>query len=217
MIFGSGSAHACAELWCPALAPSLEACAPSSAVSKFSSSCIDIRSTATAFAPPRSIRRFGLGLAFTSLALQRGCLTSVGPMAFRFSSYGLAPVLMPRAAQQISLGKRQQISYPLRRQYACSSRQILDFATVRWLIHCIRLTALHFRSTGVRTYGFYRTSPRGPSSVWHPSGRAVVFHSNALASRCWVPSVRAPGMDFHLLFVAHARHTDSPGGCAASE
>jgi hypothetical protein len=144
----------------------LEACAPLSAVSKLSSSCIDIHSTATAFAPPRAQCRLGCDWLSPAFLLLRSCLTSVGPVAFR--SFVLrvsrAPPLA-RAAQQISLGKNQQTSHPCRRQYACSYQQILDFATTRWLIRCIRLTALHLRSTGARTYGFYRTSPCGPPSV----------------------------------------------------
>jgi len=81
--FDFGSTRACAGLRCPALAPLLEACAPLSAVSKLSSSCIDIHSTATAFAPPRALCRLGCDWLSPAFLLLCSCLTSVGPVAFR--------------------------------------------------------------------------------------------------------------------------------------
>ncbi len=62
-----------------------------------------------------------------------------------------------------------------------------------------RLTALHFRSPPQRTYGLLQTRPRGsfaaqPAAL-KPPGQ---FRAAPLPHRCRVPSVRAPGQDFHL-------------------
>ena len=124
-----------------------------------------------------------LGPAFTGLALLRSCLTSAGPMAprcfvLRVSSDTLAPVQPSRSLWV----RHSKLRTPVVATTHADKRQISDFASGSWLILRTRLTALHFRSTGARTYGFYRTPPRGPPSVWHPSGQAVVSHSSALAS-----------------------------------
>ncbi len=62
-----------------------------------------------------------------------------------------------------------------------------------------RLTALHFRSPPQRTYGLLQTRPHGsfaaqPAAL-KPPGQ---FRAAPLPHRCRVPSVRAPGQDFHL-------------------
>ena len=62
-----------------------------------------------------------------------------------------------------------------------------------------RLTALHSRSPPQRTYGLLQTRPRGsfaaqPAAL-KPPGQ---FRAAPLPHRCRVPSVRAPGQDFHL-------------------
>ena len=208
----NGGAHARADLDRPALAPSPEARAPRSAVSKFNSNCIGILSTATAFAPPQGWRPFGFGPAFTGLALLRSCLTSAGPVAprpfvLRVSSGTLAPA-QPSRSLWVRLSKRRT---PVVATTHAGKRQISDFASGSWLIPRTRLTALHFRSTGARTYGFYCTPPRGPPSVWHPSGRAVVSHSSALASS--VLSSLCQGLRFGLSPPVHwSCQTHSPAG-----
>ena len=62
-----------------------------------------------------------------------------------------------------------------------------------------RLTALHSRSPPQRIYGLLQTRPRGsfaaqPAAL-KPPGQ---FRAAPLPHRCRVPSVRAPGQDFHL-------------------
>src|SRR5450755_2064963 len=62
-----------------------------------------------------------------------------------------------------------------------------------------RLTALHSRSPPQRTYGLLQTRPHGsfaaqPAAL-KPPGQ---FRAAPLPHRCRVPSVRAPGQDFHL-------------------
>jgi hypothetical protein len=165
--FDLGGSHACAGLGCPALAPLSGTCAPLSAVSKLSSSCIDIHSTATAFAPPRALCRLGCDWLSPAFLLLCGCLTSVGPVAFR--SFVLRVSFAPpwRELPNRSLRVRHITNFvpmlsPIRMQLPAD----LGFRHLEsWLIRCTRLTALYLRSTRSRTYGFYRTSPRGPCSV----------------------------------------------------
>ena len=59
---------------------------------------------------------------------------------------------------------------------------------------------------GRPTYDFHQTSPHGPTGAV-PSVRAWSARSMLLSLRCRVPSVRAPGLDFHLLSERHARRT----------
>ena len=61
------------------------------------------------------------------------------------------------------------------------------------------LTALRFRSKRSRTYGFHQTPPSRGIRV--RAGPAPLPH------RCRVPSIRAPGLDLHLLSVDHADRT----------
>ena len=69
--FVFGCEHARADLRWPAFAPSQGAClAPLSAVSNPSSSCIDIRSTAAAFAPPILSVRVGTRFRWPCATLQ---------------------------------------------------------------------------------------------------------------------------------------------------
>jgi len=67
-----------------------------------------------------------------------------------------------------------------------------------------------------RTYDFHQTPPRGALGASPPM--TTRFSRPApLSLQCQVPSVRALGLDFHLLSVAHAGRTSSrrprfPGG-----
>jgi hypothetical protein len=73
----------------------------------------------------------------------------------------------------------------------------------------VGLTALHFRSRRSCTYDF---QPDVPSRVLLHDWliRPGAPSSRPCHSRCWVPSVRAPGLDFHLLSVGHADRTEFP-------
>ncbi len=67
--------------------------------------------------------------------------------------------------------------------------------------------ALRSRSKRSRTYDFFRTRPRGEAQVRHASCCAGVLPHVPLSPRCRVPSVRAPGLDLHLLCMLDADHT----------
>jgi hypothetical protein len=78
-----------------------------------------------------------------------------------------------------------------------------------------RLTALHSRSPPQRIYGLLQTRPHGsfaaqPAAL-KPPGQ---FRAAPLPHRCRVPSVRAPGQDFHLRsqhpYSAHSLGPDGP-------
>ena len=108
-----------------------------------------------------------------------------------------ARTLPSRAAQQISLGKTQRTSIPHRHHYACGSAgkyRISPSGAGSSTAHALRRFTFVRRVT--RTYGFYRTPPRGPTSVSLPSGQAVVPHSSALASS--VLSSPCQGLRFGL-------------------
>ena len=108
-----------------------------------------------------------------------------------------ARTIPSRAAQQISLGKTQRTSIPHRHHYACGSAgkyRISPSGAGSSTAHALRRFTFVRRVT--RTYSFYRTPPRGPTSVSLPSGRAVVPHSSTLASS--VLSSPCQGLRFGL-------------------
>lgn len=210
-----GSTHACAGLGCPALAPWLDSCEPLSAVSKLSSSCIDIHSTATAFAPPRALCRLGCDWLSPAFLLLRSCLTSVGPVAFR--SFVLRVSFAPPWYEQPNRSLRVRLNklraHVVATTHAGSGR--------------FRISPLGAGSSpahALRRFTFVQHVHAPMASTAHPLAGLPAFGFPLVRSwcptamhlplRCWVPSAEAPGLDFHLLFVSHAEHT--PIACFAS-
>ena len=118
-----------------------------------------------------------------------------------------------RGTQQTSSGKTNRLHVHPVATTASGHQRKSGFAAAGQLAHPGCLTALRFRSKRPCTYDFHQTPPRGQFGV-----RANSHHLRSgpgapgqrpCHSRCWVPSVRAPGLDSHLLSVGHADRTQS--------
>lgn len=121
--------------------------------------------------------------------------------------FSRSPAYRLRGTRQTSTGKVQQTSRPSRRLYVRTTNgngaSLLGASSPG----AAALSALHFRSGRSCTYDFHQTPPHGPRAVRPTRARtrrAWLSRSTPLSLRCRVPSVRAPGLDFHLLSVDHA-------------
>jgi hypothetical protein len=86
-------------------------------------------------------------------------------------------------------------------------QRVLGFTTAGWLTRCSCLTALHFRLNGHAPMTSTRPALAVPAAFGIPLRRLQCSGARPLPRRCWVPHVRAPGLDFHLLSVDHASRT----------
>ncbi len=122
------------------------------------------------------------GEAFTSLSVLRPCPSSHGPWPQVFYSFRLPAIAGTHGR---ALGKNYGLDATSRRHYSSGYEQILDFAAGDQLILRKSFTTLHLRSKRASTYDFHQALPCGQI----PFGNAPLSH------RCWIPSVRAPGLD----------------------
>jgi len=122
---------------------------------------------------------------------------AIGRSFFRPPAYRL------RGTRQTSTGKVQQTSWPSRRLYV----RITDGNRASLLGASPPDAAAYRRFTFVRVGHAPMTSTRPPlagSPRTSPPARTWCSRSTPLSLRCRVPSVRAPGLDLHLLSVDHA-------------
>ena len=202
MCFGFGPATSTVRRTRPAVDASRHSCERFSAVPKHNPSCPVCSLTDDAFAPRRLLTplvwpRFPAAFATTR---RSDFCWAIASLFFRSQSYCL------RRAQQISQGKVDQNCPSSCRQYTRGYGQKSGFVAAGQLTHLVCLTALHFRSKRQTTYDFHQTSPHGPS--WATPQLETWFSRSMLLSlRCRIPSVRAPGLDFHFLSDRHAWRT----------
>ncbi len=147
---------------------------------------------------PTGARPGTLSGHYSRLPVLRSPRTSAGPSTIVLSFSGLPAHIA--GTQQISWGEmlrfhcdRVANTLPVTTNRDRASPPLAGSPTRQ------RLTALHSRSPPQRTYGLLQTRPHGsfaaqPAAL-KPPGQ---FRAAPLPHRCRVPSVRAPGQDFHL-------------------
>ncbi len=203
MFLGFGAANGPAR-GTPRAAPPSEAPASAfarSAVPRSSESCPTCCSTVIAFPPPaRSTRRVGTAFRrpsgttrssdFCRAIVLCSCVLGATACAEPGRSPWVRPMIFVTTSSPVQ-PRRVRIS---------------GFAAGCRLTRRGCLTALRLRSIQPRTYDFHQTSPRGLLGVMSPP-KDLVLQANALVSSVSGSLRRAPGLDFHLLIVGHARRT----------
>jgi hypothetical protein len=145
-----------------------------------------------------------------------GCLTSVGPVAFRsfVLRVSFAPPWHEQPNRSLRVRPNKLRAHVVANTHAASDRfRISPLGAGSSAAHALR------RFTCVQHVHAPMASTAHPLTglaafdipllkLWYPTA----MH---LPLQCWVPSAEAPGLDFHLLFVSHAEHTP-PGRLMAA-
>lgn len=84
-----------------------------------------------------------------------------------------------------ALGKNYGPDVVSRHQYSHGYERISDFAAGDQLFRRESFTVIHLHSEHTSTYDFHQTLPYGQNP----------FRYAPLSHRCWIPSVRVPGLD----------------------
>ena len=174
-----------------------------SAVPKRSCCCNARSLTVAALAPPAlSTRRVTAPFRWPCTFVRRSRLCWViGPSVLAFSGLPLART--PSRRSWVRPTDFVLILVPVHLHL----RRVSGFTAERRLTRCSCLTALRFRLNEHAPTTSTRPALSGPVAACCPPRGHRCSGAKPLSPWCWVPHVRAPGLDFHLLSVGHASRT----------